>query len=144
MSKIWNLPTALNFSRVALVFLAAYFIFADFHIFYIIATFIIAMSTDFLDGFTARRLNIQSELGGKLDMIADRIFMIGFFLAIVIKFSLSEPLGNIYLFQIFFIMLRDIITVTIGLTLIAMGKKAFPKVTKAKSTFSLVFADVGM
>jgi len=126
--NIWTIPTALNFSRVMFTFLAAYFIFADFHIFYIIATFLLAMFTDLLDGFMARKLNLQSELGGKFDMAADRFFMLGFFLVIVIKFSSMDFLTKSHLFQIFFIVLRDIITVSIGLFLISMREKAFPKV----------------
>jgi len=126
--NIWNIPNFLTFSRIISTFLAAFFIFADFHIFYVIAVFIIAMFTDVLDGFAARRLKSESKFGAKFDMVADRFFMIGFFFLIVIRLSSDGLLDKIHLFQIFFIISRDIITSTIGLTLISIKEKAFPKV----------------
>ncbi len=72
--NIWNLPNFLTFSRIISTFLIAFFIFADFHIFYIIAIFIIAMFTDVLDGFAARKLKLESKFGAKFDMAADRFF----------------------------------------------------------------------
>lgn len=126
--NIWNLPNFLTFFRMISAFFIAFFIFADFHIFYIITIFIIAMFTDVLDGFAARKLKLESEFGAKFDMVADRFFMLGFFLFIVIKFSSAEILTKIHFFQIFFIMFRDIITSAVGLILISIKEKVFPKV----------------
>lgn len=126
--NIWNIPNLLTFSRMISTFLVAFFIFADFHIFYIIAVFVIAMFTDVLDGFAARKLKSVSKFGAKFDMVADRFFMISFFVFIVIKFSSTGILTKIHLFQFFFIVFRDIITSTIGLILMSIKEEAFPKV----------------
>ena len=45
------------------------------------ALFIIASITDFLDGYYARKLDLISDLGKILDPIADKILIIGVFIA---------------------------------------------------------------
>ncbi len=126
--NIWNIPNLLTFSRMISTFLAAFFIFAGFHVFYIVAVFVIAMFTDVLDGFAARKLKSESKFGAKFDMVADRFFMISFFLFITIKLSSTGLLDKIHFFQFFFVVFRDIITSTIGLTLMSIKEEAFPKV----------------
>jgi len=126
--NVCNIPNFLTFSRIIGTFLVAFFIFADFHIFYIIAIFIIAMFTDVLDGFAARKLKSESKFGAKFDMVADRFFMIGFFLLIVMKLSSTGLLDKIHFFQFFFIIFRDVATSTIGLILMSIKEQAFPKV----------------
>jgi CDP-diacylglycerol---glycerol-3-phosphate 3-phosphatidyltransferase len=48
-------------------------------IFYADLLFIFAISSDFLDGFMARKLRVSSKLGARLDAIVDFVFVSGMF-----------------------------------------------------------------
>lgn len=50
----------------------------------LIALFIIAIFTDFLDGFLARRWNVVSDFGRMIDPIADKLFVAGTLIAFAI------------------------------------------------------------
>lgn len=65
--------------------------------------FIVASITDWLDGLFARRNNLVSDLGKLLDPIADKILIIGVFLA----FLQLEVVVNAWMISI--IMLREFI-----------------------------------
>jgi CDP-diacylglycerol--glycerol-3-phosphate 3-phosphatidyltransferase len=125
--NIWNVANLLTLFRIIITFLTAYFIFAGFHIVYVTLAFITGMLTDFLDGQAARRLKVETEFGRKFDMIADRILMLGVVLALIIKFSLSGILTKIHLFQIFFILSREITTAPAAL-IAAFKGAGFPQV----------------
>lgn len=51
--------------------------------------FLIASATDFLDGFLARRLKLQSAFGKMLDPIADKFMVSSILLMIFYLFSFS-------------------------------------------------------
>jgi len=54
------------------------------HILALVLVASLAIASDFVDGFFARRLNQKSELGRILDPLADKVFMAGGFLGLVI------------------------------------------------------------
>jgi len=85
-------------------------IFAKNNLWGIAILFAFAAITDFLDGQIARRFGMETELGRKLDMIADRFLMIGTVFAFVIVFTRDGQLDKIHLFQIFLFMAREIIS----------------------------------
>jgi len=107
--NIWNVPNALTFSRIILAFVTFYFILAGFDFRWIIASFVIGMITDFLDGQIARRFNCVTEFGRKFDMIADRFLMIGTVIALVIDFAIKGYLDKWFGFQILLLMSREIV-----------------------------------
>ncbi|UCD16098.1 MAG: CDP-diacylglycerol--glycerol-3-phosphate 3-phosphatidyltransferase [Candidatus Omnitrophota bacterium] len=72
------------------------------------AVFVIASVTDFLDGFLARRKNLVSDLGKLLDPIADKILIIGVFLAFL-------QVGIINAWMVSVIMLREFIITSLRL-----------------------------
>ena len=80
-----TIPTKLSFLRIALAFLV-------FSLLMVpglpakaaaLVCFLIASLTDWLDGWLARRWNQVSSLGALLDPIADKILVLGTFLAFV-------------------------------------------------------------
>ena len=125
--NIWNAANLLTLSRIIIAFLTVYFIFAGFHIIYIVIAFIAATLTDFFDGQLARLLKIETEFGRKFDVVADRVLMLGVALALIIKFSISGILTKIHLFQIFFILSREITTAPAALIAVFKGA-GFPQV----------------
>lgn len=60
--------------------------------------------SDVLDGFLARRFGWQSELGGRLDPIADKLFLVSAFVSLGI-------LGALPVWVIVLVMLRDLVIV---------------------------------
>ena len=68
--KIYNLPNALSFYRILVFPLILYFIF-DGNQFLFSVFLCINLFTDFLDGFIARTFNMVTNLGAKLDSLAD-------------------------------------------------------------------------
>lgn len=75
-NKVLTLPNVITISRLALLPVAIYLAVGKRQ--YIAATILIAIigSTDFLDGYLARRLNQVSELGKIIDPSADRIVIL--------------------------------------------------------------------
>ncbi|MBI3010174.1 MAG: CDP-diacylglycerol--glycerol-3-phosphate 3-phosphatidyltransferase [Candidatus Omnitrophica bacterium] len=80
-----TLPTKLSFLRIVLTFFVMALLFVDGLPAKIAAlvVFLIAGLTDWLDGFLARRFNQISSLGILLDPIADKVLVLGTFLAFV-------------------------------------------------------------
>ncbi|MFC1666714.1 CDP-diacylglycerol--glycerol-3-phosphate 3-phosphatidyltransferase [Candidatus Omnitrophota bacterium] len=80
-----NLPNKLTISRIILagVFILSLFIEGVGAKFVALAVFLIACITDYYDGFIARKNNIITDFGRLMDPIADKILILGGFLAFV-------------------------------------------------------------
>ena len=97
-----KLPTMLTLLRIPLTFLAMGFVFVP----GVLAKsaslgcFVVASATDWLDGFLARRWYQTSPLGALLDPIADKVLVLGMFLAFV-------QLGLIPAWMVLIIALRE-------------------------------------
>ena len=86
--------------------------------------FIIAATTDWLDGYLARRLNQITPLGILLDPIADKFLVIGIMLAFV-------QLGLIKAWMLLIIILRELLIT--GVRLYALGRDiVIPAATEGK------------
>ena len=84
--RVWTLPNALSFLRLAGVPLVLWLILgpqAD-----VLAVFVLALSglTDWLDGYLARAWHQTSRIGQMLDPIADRLYI----LAVLVGLALRE------------------------------------------------------
>ena len=111
-----NLPTKLSVSRILLTFgllaalltpgLAAKLI--------ALAVFIVASLTDWLDGMLARRRGELTPLGALLDPIADKVLVLGAFLAFV-------QLRLVPAWMVLVIMLRELVIT--GIRLIAANRQ---------------------
>ena len=51
----------------------------------LIAVAIVIAFTDFLDGYLARKWDVVSELGARLDVIGDKMLAIGLLIILIIK-----------------------------------------------------------
>tara|TARA_B100001029_G_C15016119_1_gene427452 strand:- start:515 stop:1057 length:543 start_codon:yes stop_codon:yes gene_type:complete len=98
---IRKIPNILSILRIILIPLVAWLILFDYFLFALITTLVIAIS-DFLDGFLARRLDAESEIGSYLDSIADKAFIISAYMLIGTQNLLP-------LFVIIIVISRDII-----------------------------------
>lgn len=80
-----NLPNKLTISRIILTFVFMLFLFSRGLIFKIIALmiFAVASATDFYDGYIARKQNLVTNFGKIMDPIADKLLVLGAFLAFV-------------------------------------------------------------
>lgn len=96
---ILNIPNALSFYRL-IVFPLVMFFALDGHERLFVIFLLISLFTDILDGYIARRFNMQTEFGARLDSIAD----IGtYILAVigVICFKASDFQPHIISFAVF-------------------------------------------
>jgi len=80
-----NLPNKITLARIGLTFLFMFFLFSNGLVFKCLAlvTFIIAMLSDYLDGFLAQKYDSVSDFGKLMDPIADKVLTLAAFLAFV-------------------------------------------------------------
>jgi len=124
--NIYNIPNSLTFLRVLLTFLIMFFILVNYSLIWVIVFFIIAMITDSLDGFVARRFNQKTEFGRKFDMITDRFLFLGVLVIFLIKFLINGFLTGNHILQIIFISLREIIAIPFMLIILYRKKELVP------------------
>lgn len=117
MKLVRFIPNLLTLSNAALGVLGVFFLSKE-QVLWAVYCVLIALVFDFADGFLARLLNAQSELGKQLDSLADMITfgaLPGFIIFQMIAISKGIYFQEIYLWSF-----ADIITCSAGL-LITMG-----------------------
>ncbi len=82
---MWNLPNTLTLSRIVLVPLLVVVLLTELpdKEYWGLAIFLLAASTDLLDGIIARRTNRITVVGALLDPIADKLLMSAAFISLV-------------------------------------------------------------
>ena len=80
-----NLPNKITLSRIGLAFVFMFFLLSPGIMakYLALLTFAIASLTDFLDGYLARKRNLENDFGRLMDPIADKILILVAFLAFV-------------------------------------------------------------
>lgn len=80
-----NIPNTLTVMRVILSIVAAVLVCtgAKYAIAISFVIFVLAGSTDWFDGYLARKLNIVTNLGKFMDALCDKIMVIGFFMVLL-------------------------------------------------------------
>lgn len=132
-----HLPNLLSISRVPILFVMAGLLYLDNKTALICALLLLifAALTDWLDGYLARKFNSISDLGKLLDAVADKIFIIGLFCALL-TFEFLPPwclfLVLIVIAREFLITMLRMVAATRGITL-AAGKEG-----KTKTAFQMI------
>ena len=112
-----NLPNQLTILRIILALVCIYLIWINTlnTIIAALIVFLVATLTDYLDGHIARRKNLITNLGKLLDPIADKILIIGVFLAFL-------ELGIISLWVAIVIISREFIITSLRLIALKQNK----------------------
>ena len=76
-----NLPNIITLARILMVPVTIWLIVSDAYLFAFLA-FIIAGVSDAVDGFIAKRFDLVTELGAYLDPIADKLLLVGIYVAL--------------------------------------------------------------
>jgi len=128
----FNLPNAISLSRVFLIPVFLYMMMSHKST-GAFTVFLIASSTDFLDGIAARALNQRTKLGALLDPASDKLFMTAAFIILTIP-SLNSP-NIIPLWLTVGVIGRDVVIVTGSFYLYRLiGQKSFPPTLVGKSS----------
>lgn len=103
-SQIWNVPNVLTLLRIALIPLLAVLLLSDSRDagFWGAAVFAVASTTDWLDGYLARRMEIVTVFGKFLDPIADKLMVMAALIMIL-------PFGRVPAWMVLVILGREII-----------------------------------
>lgn len=110
------MPNRLTFLRIILSFLCVGLTLKNTFSSLLLAllVFLVASFTDYLDGLLARRNKLVSDLGKLIDPIADKILIIGVFLAFL-------ELGVVNTWMVIAIMLREFIITGLRLFVLTQG-----------------------
>jgi cardiolipin synthase len=98
-----NVPNLITICRILLVPLTIWLILSDAHAI-AFGVFVLAGLTDAVDGFLARRFQLQTELGAMLDPIADKALLVSIFVAL-------GALGHLPAWLVILVVTRDILIV---------------------------------
>jgi cardiolipin synthase len=84
-SRVWTIPNLISFARLAGVPLFLWLILGPHYDVAAVIVLTIGGTTDWVDGYLARRLNQVSRLGELLDPAADRLYILATLLALSIR-----------------------------------------------------------
>lgn len=131
MAKEINIPNALSTMRILTIPVISLLILHSNARNYpiLIAVFFFSILLDFFDGYLARKLDQETELGKILDPIADKLMVFFIILALMIKSDFPLWLGIV-------IILRDFLILLAGLILSKKEKKIRPSILIGKITFA--------
>ena len=95
-NRIWTIPNVISFVRLLGVPLFLYLLLGPRHDVAAVVVLAIGGTTDWVDGFVARRMNSVSRLGELLDPFADRLYilatLVGFTVRGVVPYWLTGAL----------------------------------------------------
>lgn len=85
-NRIWTLPNVISFVRLLGVPLFLYLLLGPHHDVAAVVVLAVGGTTDWVDGYVARRMNSVSRLGELLDPFADRLYIV----ATLVGFTVRE------------------------------------------------------
>jgi cardiolipin synthase (CMP-forming) len=101
MKDIYTIPNFISFYRLLAFPVILYFIFTGQENLFAVFL-VINLLSDVADGFIARRFNMETEFGSRLDSIADNTTYLLAFTGILI-FKLEDLMPHIFSFTVFFL-----------------------------------------
>jgi len=134
--KWLNISNCLSILRIILVFPIAYLLSNNYNIAAFIVS-LIAISTDFFDGYFARKLHQESELGKILDPLADKILIAAIILTLLFKGTFPLWLASV-------IIGRDLLILAGGLILSNKMKNVTPSNIYGKITMFILCLTVSI
>lgn len=86
-----QIPTLLCYLRIALIvpFVGLFYIHQDWAVWAMLVVYIVAAFTDWLDGFLARRWQVQTVYGAMIDQISDKMFVAAVILVLMAMGNLA-------------------------------------------------------
>lgn len=116
--RVMTVPNVLSFIRLLAVAVFGWLILAGFDV---AAVILLAVSgaTDWLDGFLARKLKQRTELGAKLDPVADRLYILMAIVALAVR-------GIVPWWLLVVLIARDLMLVALMPSLRRSGVLALP------------------
>jgi len=104
---LWNAPNILTASRILIipVLVSLYMVGAPEGNWMAFSLYVYACVTDFFDGWLARRMNLQSELGKFMDPIADKLLIS----AIIVMLMGFGPIEGIHVLAAAIILMRELL-----------------------------------
>ncbi len=141
MTLFKYIPNILSISRIVLIPLFIYLLVSPTFLARLmaLAIFGIASLTDLLDGWSARKLNQESELGKFLDPLADKVLVVSALIAILV---IDPYMELIDLWMILVIVGRDVLITAMRYQAIKRGKSlktsSFGKIKTAFQMISIV------
>lgn len=114
--EFWTIPNILSLSRL-LFFPVLLILLFDKNEKYFVILFTVSLATDILDGFIARRFNMQTKIGARLDSLADNGVYIAAVLGVFI-FKYSDFQAYLHSFILFL----ALFLLTLIFSLIKFGK----------------------
>ena len=135
MNHIANIITAFRIIGVGLIFWMTPYT-TNFVQIFVILFYTIICLTDFLDGWVARRLRIESELGKILDPLADKILVLLFLPLLEMQVITSFP--------VFIILAREFAIMGLRIYSVQQGGDAIPAQFTGKLKTALTFPVCGI
>jgi cardiolipin synthase (CMP-forming) len=83
--RIWTIPNLISFARLVGVPVFLYLILGPHYDVAAVVVLAVGGSTDWVDGFLARRMNQVSRLGELMDPLADRLYIFATLIALTVR-----------------------------------------------------------
>jgi CDP-diacylglycerol--glycerol-3-phosphate 3-phosphatidyltransferase len=133
-----HLPNALTFFRMGAIPLIAIAMWLNFHMLAFVL-YLLAIATDYLDGFIARRLRVTSTLGIMLDPIADKVLAA----CLLMILTAEQTIANWHLIPALIILAREVLVSGMREYLAGL-RVALPVTFLAKIKTAFQFAALGL
>ncbi|RCW61976.1 cardiolipin synthase [Halanaerobium sp. ST460_2HS_T2] len=114
---MFTIPNYITFFRILLIPVYLYN-FVQGNIIAAAILFAVSAVTDFLDGYIARKYNLESKTGKLLDPLADKLTIVSILLVLIYLNIIPRFISYIILIRELFILLSGIITYIYGLNFI--------------------------
>ena len=127
MILAFNLPTYLTLLRIALIPLLTVVFYLPWHFANVACTliFMLAGFTDWLDGYLARRMNLETQFGAFLDPVADKLMV-----AVVLVLLVQQQPAPYLAIPAAIIIGREITIASLREWMAEMGNRAHVKVSQ--------------